>query len=346
MRDRSLILAAEMKEILSLQSKLAEAFGPLALDLGIKGFRHFGVDIKHDKKMNMITASQLSYVNDLREITLPTRCNKLHPCTPELVTEYRALVSAVAWVGVTYPWALASASMLQGCLPSPTFGDITKLNNNVLQLKQEYLPLIYQRLRSPLRLVSVGDSSFANSDRYSQQGYMILLASEKDTPITGTFTVLDFRSNKSKRVATSTMHAEALAKLNGLESALFIQSYFLELQELCTSPLTLLSPEPEKLIKILSLTDCHDLHESLVAPAQPNCSNKHLNVYMSAIRELKSSGRVQSFLWIDTRDMLVNGLTKLKEDGMVNLDEVKDVWKTFQWKLHQSFRWQRTWCTE
>ena len=143
-----------------------------------------------------------------------------------MVTQFRALVSAVAWVGVTYPWALASASILQGCLPAPTWGDVVKLNNNVVQLKRTYRPLQYNYLEPPLQLVNVADSSFANSGgKYSQGGYMILLCSEKSPPIVGNFAALDFRSNKSKRVATSTMHAEALAKIAGLESAIFIQTF-------------------------------------------------------------------------------------------------------------------------
>jgi len=174
---------------------------------------------------------------------------------------------------------------------------------------------------------------------------MILLTSEKDNHVVGNFAALDFRSNKSKRVATSTMHAEALAKIAGLESALFIQTFLLELQEPLTS-LQLLTPTPEKLAKIISLSDCNDLHDALIGVTQPSCTNKHLSLYIAALREFRSCHRVQTFVWIDTRDQLANGLTKLEENGEANLKEVGDSWTTFCFKLKHTFRWHDVWSSE
>jgi hypothetical protein len=341
-----LLLAAPMPQVIELQEKLSAVFGTLTLDLGVNGFKHFGVDLIQSKSLDHVSASQEKYINDLRPIEIPTRCLKTAVCPPDKITEFRALVSAVAWVGVTSPIALASASLLQGFLPSPTWGDLVKLNTNLEQLKANYCPLQYKKIPEPHRLVMAGDSSFGNSGKYSQNGYVTLLCSANDDTLVGALCLLDFKSNKSKRVATSTLHAEALAKINGLESTTYIQSYLLELCKPNLTAMQLLSPEPHsELLPIVSVTDCNDLHDTLIAPAQPTSSNKHLSLYLAAIREFRSTGRVQAFVWADTRDMVSNSLTKLKEDGTAEL-EILPILQNAFWNLKHPYKWNTTWCTE
>ena len=144
-----LLLAANMKQIESLQASLSKAFGTLTLDLGIKGFKHFGVDIWQSPSLTHVTASQEKYLADLKPIELPTRCLKTADCSPEKVTEFRALVSAIAWTGVTSPYGLASASILQGALPLPKWSDIVKLNQNLVELKETYCPCLLYTSPSP-----------------------------------------------------------------------------------------------------------------------------------------------------------------------------------------------------
>ena len=341
-----LLMAAPDHVIAQLQTQLSSVFGDLSLDIGTKGFKHFGVNILQSKSLDRVTASQALYIDELKPIDIPARCLKTAPCDPAKCTEFRALVSAIAWVGVTSPLALTSASLLQGCLPTPTWGDIVKLNTNLAQLKEVYTPLVYQYIAPPHRLLSVGDSSFANSGKYSQNGFITILCSASDDRLAGALCLLDFKSNKSKRVATSTLHAEALASINGLESTTHLQSYFLELQKPNLTAMQLLTPEvhPE-LIPIVAVTDCNDLHDSLIAPAQPSSSNKQLALYIAAIREFKTTGRVQAFAWIDTRDMVSNSLTKLKEDGTTEL-EISAVLSTATWNLAHAYKWNSTWCAE
>ena len=341
-----LLLAAPMHNVLKLQTALSKVFGTLTLDLGTNGFKHFGVDIHQDASLCFVTASQEKYIADLKPIELPNRCLKTAECGPEKTTEYRALVSAVAWVGVTSPFALASASLLQGCLPNPTWGDIVKLNTNLAELKTMYCPLQYHPLVEPLRIISVSDSSFANSGKYSQNGFLSLLCSADDNELCGQFCLLDFKSNKSKRVATSTLHAEALGSINGLEASTYLQSYLLELSKPNLNAMQLLTPEThDELIPIIAVTDCNDLQDTLIAPAQPASTTKHLALYIAAIREHRATGRVSAFVWIDTRDMLSNSLTKLKEDGTCEKELLPSL-QTFVWKLQHAYKWNNTWCAE
>ena len=112
-----------------------------------------------------------------------------------------------------------------------------------------------------------------------------MLCSADDKELCGNFCLLDFKSNKSKRVATSTLHAEALGSINGLEVTTYLQSYLLELSKSNLTAMQLLTPENNaELLPIIAVTDCNDLQDTLIAPAQPASSTKHLALYIAAIR--------------------------------------------------------------
>jgi hypothetical protein len=143
------------------------------------------------------------------------------------------------------------------------------------------------------------------------------------------------------------MHAEALAQIAGLETSTYVQSFLLEVHKPGLNALSLLSPEShEELMQIVSVTDCEDLYSSLVAPAQASCANKHLSLYIAAIREMKASKRVQSFVWADTRDLIANAMTKLNDAGLCETNELLPVLKSFNWKLKHAYKWDTVWCTE
>ena len=174
--------------MLALHKSLSENFSGLSIDWD--NFKHFGVDVATsaikdaDRK---ITASQEKYISDLNPIELPPKYAKSGKVPPETVTQYRSLVSGMAWTGVTAPQSVASASLLQGCLPEPTWFDVERVNNNLAQLKSEYVPLMYQKIPEPWRFVNVGDSSFANSDKYSQGGSFCLIAHDGDESLCDKF---------------------------------------------------------------------------------------------------------------------------------------------------------------
>ena len=143
------------------------------------------------------------------------------------------------------------------------------------------------------------------------------------------------------------MHAEALAMINGLETSTYIQSYLLEVAKPGLTAMNLLSPEsfPE-MIQIVSVTDCEDLYSSVTAPAQASCANKHLALYIAAIREMKASKRIKAFAWADTRDLVANALTKLQDSGLCETAELLPALKIFDWKLKHPYQWDTVWCTE
>lgn len=335
------------KYIAKLHHDLSAVFGKLTLDYD--AFRHFGVDItssKDEDNNKIIEASQLAYMQELKPITFPEgRFAKTSKMPATAITEYRSLVSGMAWCGVTAPTAVSSASLLQGALPEPTWADAERLNLNLSEMIKHYVPLRFQKIPKPWRLIEVSDSGFANAGKYSQGGFFILVTSIQENTLSGKFCALHWKSNKSKRVATSTLHSETLASCSGIDFAKIIQGMFLELSTQHLTPNDLIDPSQQPhLLPISLLTDCEDLHSTLLAPAQAQSSSIHLTLYLAMLKESRLTNKVDSFIWIDTRDMVSNALTKLNADGTANIEELGPMWKRFFWKLQHAYKWNQVWC--
>jgi hypothetical protein len=192
-----------------------------------------------------------------------------------------------------------------------------QLINNVLeQLRVCYEPLRIScsHLRGKeLRFILFNDSSFANRPGKYAQACSVLAIAIDDGKLRGTRAViLCTKSNKSKRVATSTLHAETLAAMQGCEIAEQYQEIFIELFNAGYTAKKLINTTPESFIPIDVFTDCEDLEACILAPVQ-RVSNKALNVYIAALRGDFSSGRLRNMGWVDTDDMVANCGTKLDE---------------------------------
>ena len=303
-------------------------------------FKHFGVDVSRHPTEFHITASQHDYVQELQPIKLPPRSRKETECDAEMITAYRSLVSGIAWVGVTFAPALAAASLYQSFLPKPTHEHCKMMNLVLAQLCEEYQALIFRAdLVGPFRIVAVGDSSLGNASKYSQGGFYVLLASKAGNHICGSSHQLSFKSSKSKRVASSTEHAETLALMAGMEESLFLQSWLYEIAHPYATSMDILKVPGWEHTPIIGLMDCLDVLESMVKTAVPTPVNRALTLYLHALRELHKLGFVEAYVWIDTRDNVSNCLTKLKPDGCLDLTGIKDFYRGGGWEPQQPIRW-------
>ena len=264
--------------------------------------------------------------------------------TSEEATLYRSLVSAIAWLGVTFPPALACASLYQGFLPSPTCAQVELLNKCLLQFKELYTPLTYQAGLTNHKLIAISDSSLGNVSKYSQGGFLILLFSQSPDFLCGRCNILSFKSSKSKRVAASTFHAETLALVAALEEIVLIQTFLYEIQHPEATALQMLNVPPSDLTPVIGLVDCHDVLDTLCKCTMPVLSNKSLTLYTSVLREFKSSGRVSQWGWIDTRDNIANCLTKIESDGTLDIAPLIRLLRHGAWEPAFPYRWGLQLC--
>ena len=340
------LITGEGQELQTFYTALEAAFEGLTVDRN--HFRHCGVDVYRSPELKHIYCDQTDYLMQLAPIELKGKGKASDKATPDVVTEFRSLVSAIAWLGVTFAPAAAGASLFQSFLPLPNIEHCHMLNNLLSQLKDCYAPLVYHHaVQNPKRIVVISDSSFANSAKYSQGGYYTLLCNESQEKLCGLCQQLSFRSSKSKRVASSTSHAETLSLINGLEEALFIQTWLYELDHPGCSTLEIIAATQD-LTPIVGCTDCHDLFDNLIKAAMPTPANKSMTLYLVALREMKTEGRVQAYVWIDTKDCLANGLTKLRDDGTLEIEgsdnapDIKTFMETCVFEPLHPYSWNNT----
>jgi len=173
-----------------------------------------------------------------------------------------------------------------------------------------------------------------------------LLTSADDRYLCGHFHVLAFKSAKSKRVATSTAHAETLILMSGIEESLFMQTWLYEMRFPSISSREMLKVPGKDHIPIIAVTDCNDVLESLIKTAVPTPVNRALTLYQHALRELYQLGFVRAYVWIDTRCNFSNSLTKLKPDGLLELDGLQQFYRCAGWEPTMPYRWHSNHLTD
>ena len=302
--------------------------------------------------------SQANYLAALKPISVQRSRGDGRTVTtkasPQEITEFRSLVSGIAWVGVTHPGAQAAASLFQGRLPEPFIQDILCLNNLLMQLQSQYHPVVFRSGLEfeNLKMTTIGDSSLGNAEssettnKYSQAGFFHLLTTDNrnDEGLVGNCVLLHSRSAKSKRVANSSMSAETISTMNCVESGMFIQTWLLEMRYPTRTTLELINANPRELIKHEVGTDCLDLYSTLISPTFPNPSNRALTLYLSGLREAREKEWIKAWIWTDTEDCIANVLTKLNKDGTLQLEPLTSLLKLSYWEPKKSYRYNNVLC--
>jgi hypothetical protein len=195
-----------------LHKDLEKHFGTMKAEKN--KFRHFGVDISRNEETLDVQMCQKSYIANLKPISRKKEKGRTVECdsNPQEVTDFRSLVSGIAWVGITSPGAQAVASLMQGFLPIPKLKHLDMANAALQQLIDEYVPLVFRFGfdLSSSKLLLQTDSSLGNNQKYSQGGFVLFLCENDPQKLAGHVNLIGFRSGKSKRVANSTSAAETL----------------------------------------------------------------------------------------------------------------------------------------
>ena len=339
--DDTLVTGRE-QDVDKFASVLEAKFGKISYQKG--SFTHFGIETVQCHKTHNVSLCQRNYLKQIKPIDINAKRGSGRvaetKANAEEVTQFRSVISAIAWLSQTFPPAGTAASLYQSRLPEPTLGDLRQLNSLLEQLNEVYTPLTIRGdvdFRSCL-IISLADASLGNASKHSQVGYIIALAQRLGDELTFNWSIMTYKSQKSKRVATSTMHSELLAQSTAAEEAVNLQTFLFELGNPTYSTNDLLQVPASSLCPIWSITGCNDLYDVLVKSTQPVLTNKSMTLFVEALREYKREGRIREFCWCDTRDNVSNVLTKLKSDGSLDTEGVLEALSTATWTLKHVFK--------
>ena len=189
-------------------------------------FRYLGLNVQHLGEE--IVLHQHDYLEALKPLSLSAERRKLQdqPVTDEEKEAVRAKIGQLLWVSTqTCPDICFDVSNLATNLKnSCTVKDILRINKIILKLKEKQLNLRFQPIKYP-KLIVYTDASFGNLlDGGSQGGYLVFLAGED-----GICNLVSWQSKRLKRVVRSTLTAETLAMMDGIDAGLFIASLYSEI---------------------------------------------------------------------------------------------------------------------
>ena len=261
-----------------------------------------------------IEVDQSSYAKEVKTaiISKERRRQKDDDLTKEELSQYRAILGAANWiVGTTRPDIAADTALLQQRVSRATVGDLIEANKLVAKMRDFSHVRIHIK-SIPLNeaiILATSDASWSNAESLgSQAGYMVLLAHQglRDGKW-ATISPLRWKSYKLERRTQSTLGAELMSASRALAEANWIRSLFAEARN-------------EKYDLTLDREFRSELPLTLAVDNKPVYDHVHgdgivvkdkrLAIDMLILRaDLR--GENADLRWVDTRQMIVDVLTKM-----------------------------------
>ena len=266
-----------------------------------KEFNYLGFQIhQHDSG---IWLDQDHYVESLEVATIPvTRSTeKKAALTSDELTSYRALVGSINWIVCgTRPDMYFDMIELSTKFRCALVEDWLRARKVLRRLQEEHCGVFFPDIGSmkDARLCVFTDAAFGNlSDGASSTAGYVVFAIGKDKACP-----LSWKSNKIKRVVRSTLAAEVLACLDGLEDCLYLKAVLRELL-------------PGIKLPIIAYVDSKSLKDNLQTTKLVD--NKQLRIDMSGIKQMLERNEIDSLRWCSGLSQLADCLTKRGASGQL-----------------------------
>ena len=259
-------------------------------------FKYIGLEI--EGRVSSIVLSQHDYVNNLKEVSLSAErkmCRSSSLGTREL-EEYRGVVGQLIWLAnQTRPEIAFDVCELSTHCHNATVDDAINASKVVRKVKSRLISLEFHQLEdlSQLSIECYCDASFGNlSGGGSQGSYLIFITDSR-----GRRNILSWQSKKVRRVVKSTLAAETLALLDGVEASILFSSIIAEVLNLGVNR---------------PIVKCYVDNRSLVEAVYSTkvLEDKLLRINMAVLRDLLSRRELHEVIWVQTSCQLADALTK------------------------------------
>lgn len=253
-------------------------------------FRYIGLDIEQDE--GQIYLHQHEYTEEIKQLDRTMDSGDIQNDL------YPEIIGQLHWIATQSRPDLCYdvLDLATSCNLSDTKLR-SKVNKVVRKAKYNQYKIVFPYLESSadMELLLYTDASYANlSDKVSSAGgYLIILKGKN-----GRICPITWSSSKIKRVVKSTLAAEALSLVDGVDACYFVRSILQEMFKV-------------KDIKIKCFTDnkslCQNIHSTKLI------SEKRLRMDLASIKESVSTGDI-SVQWVQTSNQISDCLTKAGAD--------------------------------
>jgi transposase InsO family protein len=262
-------------------------------------FKYIGLEIEHHE--NGITVHQNPYIDELRNITVtPARlARKTDELNKEETKRLRETIGQANWVATqSRPDLSYDVLELSVAMKQPKVEHISQANKMVRKMKCDRCKVVFPRLGNVnnIRIAMYSDASYANlpDGVSSAEGHLVLIYGEN-----GQCSPLAWCTRKIRRVVKSTIAAETLALVDGLDTAYYVGSIISEL---------LFRKIRCNVIPIDCFIDNKSLYDNIHSTKLVH--EKRLRIDIATIKEMVQKGEVSKVQWVPNSRQLSDSLTK------------------------------------
>ena len=318
----------EAERVATIIAGLESEFGKMKISHD--SFMHCG--LLHTKTATGYTLSQEHYAQQLRCIdTTELNLDKPDtPLNPDFISRFQSLLGGLSWLIQTRADICVYVTALQRAASKATVAHVIKINKLTKWVRRKRCALTYNNMSGSVVLACIRDSAFKTEPGSSValRGALIGVLSTD-----GTFHLVEYCCRKQRRVCRSTFAAEINALADAAEIARLINFTITHLYNPRATVTDLLRlEETGKLpVKLHCFTDCRSVFDTLSASDLRTPSESSLVLIVAMLRELLELQVIGTLSWVDTADMLADGLTK----GLVSRKALlhtsnSGVWKTLK----------------
>ena len=271
-------------------------------------FKYVGIQITQNPDMS-ISIEQDSYAQSLSPIPISAERLKStnEPVDEEERSSIRSSIGKLNWLSnISRPEISFHVSSISSKIKTATVADMKEINKTIKFVQTTQNQILFPHLNLPnTRLVMFSDASYNNlKDGGSQGGHVVFLVDDQlqSCPLL-------WSSNRTKRVARSTLSAETLAFTDGCDSTHFLENLCLE--ALMTAP-----SKP-----ILALTDSQSLFDASNTSTQ--VTDRRLRVEIASIRQMKEQSEI-IVQWLSKDHQIADVLTKKGAPNNLLMSTIKN----------------------
>ena len=258
-------------------------------------FKYIGLDVEHAE--DGILLHQHEYTLAMQMIPVsPIRKMRSHDDLNESEkTTLREIIGQLNWIsGQSRPDISFEVLDLSVSVKGAQVSHLNQANKIIKKVKGELPKIRFPNLGDPkdLHIALYSDASYANlSDGVSSaEGYVVFLVGGD-----GRCCPLSWSSRKVRRVVKSTIAAETLALVDGLDMAIYIGSVLSEILG-------------AQRIPICCYIDNKSLFENIYSTKLVD--EKHLRIDIASIKQMIDRGEVAHVKWINAEFQIADSLTK------------------------------------
>ena len=294
-------------------------------ELKVNQYEFTNCGVKHVQRRDTmsVTLDQIHFASTLKAVAHPqvSSGSDGDVTDADLHALYRSLLGAVAYLAHTRVDILVFICALQRHVASPRVEHARKLNRVLRWVQNNPKKLVYQCFDRThvqhLRIVS--DAAFKKEpgDGYSLRGALYLRTQTLSEDDSEAFVrqapahVIEWACKSQRHVTRSTFAAELLSAGDAVDQGILVSHM---LQEIETGPMSAEEARACRdsggFVKTGLHVEAKSVYAAVTASMVKIPADRSLFVHVAYLRELLDRNVVRAMVWLDTRDMMPDGLTK------------------------------------